>query len=74
LNSFDSYPEIYANKIFFLSLLQAKGAFLRPARDVVEYGCGLPYPHPKDKVTENSCKTVGFKTPHLPTTQKFIYD
>jgi hypothetical protein len=29
--------------MFFLSLLQAKGAFLRPARDVVEYGCGLPY-------------------------------
>jgi hypothetical protein len=29
--------------MFFLSLLQAKGAFLRPARYVVEYGCGLPY-------------------------------
>jgi hypothetical protein len=32
----------FAN-MFFLSLLQAKGAFLRLARDVVKYGCGLPY-------------------------------
>ena len=30
-------------KTFFLSLLQAKGVFLRSARDGVGCGCGLPY-------------------------------
>ena len=29
--------------MFFLLLLQAKGAFLRLAHDVVKRGCGLPY-------------------------------
>ena len=32
-------------KMFFSSLLQAKGVFLRSARDLVVNGCGLPYRH-----------------------------